>query len=456
MGLTRIRAEQISDIDYKQAVRAISVSNVTLASGAPATVDGVSLVVADRILVNGQSLGAQNGIYEVQTVGTGSTGTWIRSSDTNATGELQAGTIVMVTEGVLYKDTQWKLTTNNPIVIGTTVLTFEQTSAYAFGNVTANGTSILATTVGDVLTFTAGNNISITGNSSAKSVTIGVVQNPTFTGNVTGGNLITAGQASVTGNITGGNLNTAGNANIGNLNLTGNIVDTGALVLTTGASGNITLAPNGTNVVIATTTGANVTGTLNATGNITGGNLNTAGDVRATAGVYGLELYSTQRAGDEGGQLNLANPLANSTIAGVSVTVDIWQNRFRIFEQGGNARGAFIDITACGPGVSTNLLAGGGGGGTPGGANTQVQFNDNGSFGGNAAFTFNKTTSAVVATGNITGGNVFANTFSFSQKTFSANLTLNETAYNAYSVGPITVANAAVITVANSSTWVVI
>ena len=42
-----------------------------------------------------------------------------------------------------------------------------------------------------------------------------------------------------------------------------------------------------------------------------------------------------------------------------------------------------------------------GGGGTPGGANTQVQFNDDGSFGGDANFTFNKTTSLLSVTGNI-------------------------------------------------------
>jgi hypothetical protein len=36
----------------------------------------------------------------------------------------------------------------------------------------------------------------------------------------------------------------------------------------------------------------------------------------------------------------------------------------------------------------------GGGGGTPGGANTQIQFNDSASFGGNAKFTVNKTTGA--------------------------------------------------------------
>jgi hypothetical protein len=41
------------------------------------------------------------------------------------------------------------------------------------------------------------------------------------------------------------------------------------------------------------------------------------------------------------------------------------------------------------------------GGGSPGGTNTQVQFNDAGNFGGNANFTFNKTTSVLSVTGNV-------------------------------------------------------
>ena len=43
---------------------------------------------------------------------------------------------------------------------------------------------------------------------------------------------------------------------------------------------------------------------------------------------------------------------------------------------------------------------GGGGGGTPGGSDTQVQFNDGGSFGGDAGFTFNKTTNSITAITN--------------------------------------------------------
>ena len=48
---------------------------------------------------------------------------------------------------------------------------------------------------------------------------------------------------------------------------------------------------------------------------------------------------------------------------------------------------------------------GGSGNGTPGGANTQVQFNDAGSFGGSAAFTFNKTSNVLTLNGNISAGN---------------------------------------------------
>jgi hypothetical protein len=42
--------------------------------------------------------------------------------------------------------------------------------------------------------------------------------------------------------------------------------------------------------------------------------------------------------------------------------------------------------------LSWTAQTGGGGNGVPGGSNTQVQFNDAGSFGGNTGFTFNKTT----------------------------------------------------------------
>jgi hypothetical protein len=48
---------------------------------------------------------------------------------------------------------------------------------------------------------------------------------------------------------------------------------------------------------------------------------------------------------------------------------------------------------------------GGGGNGTPGGANTQVQFNDQGNFGGDAGFIYNKTTNILSVSGNVVSNN---------------------------------------------------
>jgi hypothetical protein len=212
MALTRIRAEQISDIDYKQSVRVLTTTNVTLTAGAPSTVDGVSLVADDRILVIGQTTISQNGLYDVATVGSGSNGTWVRTSDANQTGEINAGMIVMVTEGTEWGDTSWKLVTDDPIVIGITGLTFLQNTGNSFSiiNVVGSG-NVVANGVSSTVSFGSGNNISITGNAAADIITFNVSNSPSFTGNVTVGNL------STTGNITGNNLigNTVNWANNG-------------------------------------------------------------------------------------------------------------------------------------------------------------------------------------------------------------------------------------------------
>lgn len=77
--------------------------------------------------------------------------------------------------------------------------------------------------------------------------------------------------------------------------------------------------------------------------------------------VAGGVLVSNASAGDEGGEIRLNKPVTNSTINS-SVTIDVNQNRLRIFETGGTNRGVYIDLTAASTGVGTNLLAGGGGG----------------------------------------------------------------------------------------------
>jgi hypothetical protein len=201
MGLTRPRAHQLQDIDYKQTARAVTTSNIAnLSGGAPATVDGVSLALRDRILVTGQSTGSENGIYYVTTVGAGSNGTWARSLDADTTGEVSAGMIIMVTEGTTYADTQWKLTTDDPITIGSTSLTFVRNGNAAYGTVAVSGEdSIVADAIGDTLTVASGNNISLTTNASTDTLTVAVSDTITATGNVTGGNLIATSGLSLGG-----------------------------------------------------------------------------------------------------------------------------------------------------------------------------------------------------------------------------------------------------------------
>ena len=182
MGLTRPRAHQLQDIDYKQTSRAITTTNITLSGGAPATVDGVSLALNDRVLVTGQSTGSENGIYSVTTVGAGSNGTWARSTDADGAGELNAGSITMVTEGTTYADTQWKLTTDDPITIGSTALTFARNGNAAFGVVAVSGQSdLVSDQIGDTLTIVAGTNLTATNNASTDTLTLTPSLTPALT-----------------------------------------------------------------------------------------------------------------------------------------------------------------------------------------------------------------------------------------------------------------------------------
>ena len=207
MGLTRPRAHQLQDIDYKQTARAVTVANVTLSGGAPATVDGTSLALRDRVLVTAQTTGSENGIYYVTTVGAGSNGTWARSLDADATGEIKAGTIIMITEGTTYADTQWKLTTDDPITVGTTAMTFVRAGNAAYGTFAVSGqNSIVADQIGDTLTMVAGTNLALTTNDGTDTLTITPSLTPsvtslTATGNVQADMIVNREQRYTTSNV---------------------------------------------------------------------------------------------------------------------------------------------------------------------------------------------------------------------------------------------------------------
>lgn len=76
-----------------------------------------------------------------------------------------------------------------------------------------------------------------------------------------------------------------------------------------------------------------------------------AGKDGSSSGVY---LVSTNASGDEGGEIQLAKP-PNGTLSG-GITIDAYQNKLRIFEQGGSARGVSIDLSKAPTGVGGELV----------------------------------------------------------------------------------------------------
>lgn len=100
----------------KIPVKAATTANIGL-FGAQ-TIDGVSVVAGDRILVKDQSTASENGIYVV------SNSNWARATDFNEDGEVVQGSLVYVTNGTINGNISYNVTTANPISVGSTSISF--------------------------------------------------------------------------------------------------------------------------------------------------------------------------------------------------------------------------------------------------------------------------------------------------------------------------------------------
>lgn len=181
-------------LDAKASVRAATTANITL-SGTQ-TVDGVSLVAADRVLVKNQDTASGNGIYVV------AAGAWSRATDADSWAELVSA-FVFVEEGTTNADTGWVSTVNAGGTLGSTSVAFTQFSSagsYTAGNgltltgstfdvvgtanritVSADAIDIASTYVGQNTITTLGTIATGTWNGSTVGVAYGGTGATTFT-----------------------------------------------------------------------------------------------------------------------------------------------------------------------------------------------------------------------------------------------------------------------------------
>lgn len=122
-------------LDVKASVVAATTGNITL-TGAQ-TIDGVSIVAGDRVLVKNQTAQAENGIYVA------SSSAWQRAGDADTWNDLVSA-FTFVEQGTAQGDTGWVCTVNAGGTLGTTPVTWAQFSGAG--------------------TYTAGTGLTLTGN----------------------------------------------------------------------------------------------------------------------------------------------------------------------------------------------------------------------------------------------------------------------------------------------------
>jgi hypothetical protein len=124
-------------------------ATLTLTATGALTIDGVTVVLNDRILVKNQTTALQNGIYKVTTAGASGVSavlTRATDSDNHIPGQVTAGDFVFIVTGTTYATTGWTQsnqgTATTPprgIKIGTDAINFSQFSGVGTWTNATNG-----------------------------------------------------------------------------------------------------------------------------------------------------------------------------------------------------------------------------------------------------------------------------------------------------------------------------
>ena len=186
-------------LDTKLSVRAATTANITLS--APQTIDGVSVVANDRVLVKNQTTTTENGIYVV------AAGAWSRATDADSWAELVAA-FTFVEEGTVNADTGWVSTVNAGGTLGSTAVGFTQFSAagaYTAGTgMTASGNTFNVIGTADRITANADSiDIASTYAGQTSITTLGTIATGTWNATTIAVNKGGTGVATLTGLVKG-------------------------------------------------------------------------------------------------------------------------------------------------------------------------------------------------------------------------------------------------------------
>lgn len=107
----------INGLHWKESVKVATTGNIS--TSGTQTIDGISVVAGDRVLVRSQNSGDENGIYVASASG------WSRSEDMNSASEF-SGSAVFVQQGSTYADVAFTCTNDGDVTVGTTSITFVQ------------------------------------------------------------------------------------------------------------------------------------------------------------------------------------------------------------------------------------------------------------------------------------------------------------------------------------------
>ena len=114
---------------YSNGTAGVGATLTNSGTQAALSIDGITMVAADRVLVKDQSTAAQNGIYVVTNIGSGSSN-WIltRATPEDQPAELTGGSFVFVEEGTANGDNGYVFTHTGSPTFGTTALDVAQFS----------------------------------------------------------------------------------------------------------------------------------------------------------------------------------------------------------------------------------------------------------------------------------------------------------------------------------------